>query len=66
MHNADAIATLLVLKAEVEGHTGVPLKLTLTGATEAHLLAAELGAARVGVIVNPVRPFPYTWEMRRM
>jgi hypothetical protein len=41
------------------------LKFTFSGATEAHLLARELRHAGVGVLVHP-RPFPYTWESRRM
>ncbi|KAG6891468.1 hypothetical protein C0992_006199 [Termitomyces sp. T32_za158] len=65
-HSADIIATLIVLKKEVEAQTGRTLKLTITGATEAHILAKELGEARVGVILNPPRPFPYFWETRRI
>ncbi|CAK5272162.1 unnamed protein product [Mycena citricolor] len=63
--SADIIATLLVLKKEVEASTGKAFKLTITGATEAHLLAKELGAAGVGIILNP-RPFPGLWEQRRV
>ena len=33
------------------------IKLTIAGATEAHLLAAELSKANVGVIVTPSRSF---------
>lgn len=65
-HNADVIATLLALKKEVESRTGHIIKLTIMGGSEAHLLARELGDATVGVILNPVRPFPYNWEERRM
>ncbi|KAG6900265.1 hypothetical protein C0993_000718 [Termitomyces sp. T159_Od127] len=65
-HSADIIATLIVLKKEVEARTGSTLKLTITGATEAHILAEDLGEARVGVILNPSRPFPYVWENRRI
>lgn len=65
-HSADIIATLLLLKKEIEEKRGSHLKLTITGASEAHLLAKELGEAGVGVILNPVRPFPYRWEDRRM
>ncbi|KAL5519409.1 hypothetical protein ACEPAH_1092 [Sanghuangporus vaninii] len=66
VHSADHIATLLMLKKKVELTTGTALRLTLTGASEAHLLAQELGEARVGVILNPVRPFPATWDQRRI
>ncbi|KAI0062927.1 composite domain of metallo-dependent hydrolase [Artomyces pyxidatus] len=65
VHSADIIATLLELKAEVEDLTGAALKLTLLGATEAHLLADAISAADVGVIVPP-RTYPYTWDDRRI
>ncbi|KAG6903047.1 hypothetical protein C0995_007480 [Termitomyces sp. Mi166 len=65
-HSADIVATLIVLKKEVEAQTGRALKLTITGAAEAHILAKELGEASVGVILNPPRPFPYVWEDRRI
>ena len=55
-----------MLKREVEHHTRTKIKLTIAGGGEAHLLAKELGAAKVGVILNPVRPFPATWESRRI
>jgi len=66
VHNADVIASLLKLKKEVEQSTGSSLKMTITGATEAHILAREIAEANVGVILNPVRPFPYTWDSRRI
>lgn len=65
-HSADVIATLILLKKEVESEKRTAIKLTITGAAEAHLLAKELRDADVGVIVNPPRPFPYVWEDRRM
>jgi hypothetical protein len=40
--------------------------LTITGATEAHLLAPELAEAGVGVVLTPPRPFPESWQRRRM
>lgn len=64
--SADIISTLLKLKQEVEEKIGAALKLTVAGGAEAHLLAKELGSAGVGVVVVPSRPFPYTWEHRRM
>ncbi len=57
VHSADIIATLISLKKEVESKTGNAIKLTIAGATEAHLLAAELAQANVGVIVTPSRSF---------
>jgi hypothetical protein len=65
-HSADVIATLIVLKKRVEHHSKNRIKLTIAGGGEAHLLARELGKAKVGVILNPVRPFPASWESRRI
>ncbi|KAI0949512.1 hypothetical protein AcW1_009102 [Taiwanofungus camphoratus] len=64
--SSDIIATLIRLKEEVETKTGHALKLTIVGGTEAHLLAKELGEANVGVILKPSRPYPYTWDHRRI
>lgn len=66
VRNADIMATLIKLKREVEDHVGHSIKMTFTGAAEAHLLAKELAAANIGVIVTPPRSFPYTWEEQRM
>ncbi|KAJ6469475.1 hypothetical protein C8R45DRAFT_1055168 [Mycena sanguinolenta] len=63
--SADVIASLLLLKKEGEAVSGTPIRLTLAGATEAHLLAKEIGEAGVGVIVHQ-RPFPASWEERRI
>jgi hypothetical protein len=71
VESADIMATLLRLKAEVENKVFTEtnlhhkLKLTFSGATEAHVLARELRYAKVGLLVHP-RPYPYFWESRRM
>ena len=65
-YSADVIATLIMLKREVEKVTGKTLRVTITGATEAHILAAELAEAEIGIVLTPVRPFPMIWEQRRM
>ncbi|KAF8523174.1 hypothetical protein BU17DRAFT_44083, partial [Hysterangium stoloniferum] len=52
------IARLVHLKKEVETSTDKGLKRTISGHAEAHLFAAELGAADVGVIFSPVRLLP--------
>ena len=41
--NADIMATLLQLKADVEDKKGTRMKMVFSGAAEAHLLAAEIG-----------------------
>ncbi|EGN99897.1 hypothetical protein SERLA73DRAFT_72673 [Serpula lacrymans var. lacrymans S7.3] len=66
VESADVIASLIELKAEVEEQMGNKLQLTLVGASEAHLLAREIGEANVGVILIPSRPFPFTWESQRI
>ncbi|KAJ6553541.1 composite domain of metallo-dependent hydrolase [Mycena vulgaris] len=66
VNSADIIASLIELKREVEAQCGATMKMTLTGAAEAHLLAPELAAANVGVILTPPRSFPYSWEQRRI
>ena len=66
VYSADIIATLVTLKKQIERETGVPLRVTITGASEAYLLAKELAEANVSVILSPVRPFPNSWEQRRM
>ncbi|KZT28937.1 carbohydrate esterase family 9 protein [Neolentinus lepideus HHB14362 ss-1] len=66
VHSADIIATLILLKKEVEAVKSINLKMTITGASEAHLLAAEIAEANIGVIVSPSRPFPTVWESRRI
>ncbi|KAI0253986.1 hypothetical protein BJV78DRAFT_1280411 [Lactifluus subvellereus] len=65
-HSADVIATLIALKRDFKTHTGHSLRLTITGATEAHLLASELAEAGVGVVLTPPRPFPGSWQRRRI
>jgi len=64
--SADIIATVISLKQEVEDLTGVSVKITVAGGTEAHLLAAELAAAHIGVIVINARPYPAVWEQKRI
>ena len=65
-HSADVIATLILLKKEVEEKMGATIHMTITGATEAHLLVEEIAKANVGIIFTPSRPFPTTWEQRRV
>ena len=55
--SADIMASLVSLKQEVEKKTGNTMKITFAGATEAHLIANELSAAGVGVIVTPTRSY---------
>ncbi|KAJ6491350.1 hypothetical protein C8R47DRAFT_1045160 [Mycena vitilis] len=65
VESADIIASVLVLKKEVEAAKGQTIRLTLTGATEGHLLAKEIGEAGVGVLVQQ-RSYPSRWEQKRL
>lgn len=65
-HNADVIATLILLKRDVEEKTGTTIHMTIAGATEAHLLVKEIAQANIGIIFKPSRPFPSMWEQRRV
>ncbi|KAK7444031.1 hypothetical protein VKT23_015428 [Stygiomarasmius scandens] len=95
--NADIMATLTILKYEVEASFAgrlatsefvthpqthlastsnstpdtnhekqAKLKMTFAGASEAHLLADEIARAGIAVILSPSRPFPRTWDARRI
>ncbi|CAA7260052.1 unnamed protein product [Cyclocybe aegerita] len=64
--SADIMANLLILKADVEDKIGSMMRMVFSGATEAHLLAEEIGNANVGVILSPARPFPMVWDQRRI
>lgn len=64
--SADIIATIILLKMEVEQKFESKVKMTLTGALEAHILAKEIADAKIGVVQVPSRPFPTTWERLRM
>ncbi|KAI0690094.1 carbohydrate esterase family 9 protein [Cytidiella melzeri] len=66
VESADIIATLIHLKCEVEEAVGSSLKFVFAGASEAHLIAAEIGQAGAGVILTPFHAFPSRWEQRRI
>ena len=55
-----------MLKQEVETKSLGEIRLTISGASEAHLLAKDLGKANIGVILSPPRSSPLVWEQRRM
>ncbi|GBE80175.1 predicted protein [Sparassis crispa] len=64
--SADIMVTLLKLKAQIEEERGSTLRMVFARATEAHLIASEIAQAKVGVILDPVRPFPQIWDERRI
>ncbi|KAH7908517.1 hypothetical protein BJ138DRAFT_1068672 [Hygrophoropsis aurantiaca] len=60
--SADIMSTLLDLKASYPQ----PLALTFSGAAESHLIADEIAKAGVSVIVTSTKPFPWTWDSKRI
>ncbi|KAF8163787.1 hypothetical protein B0H34DRAFT_614504, partial [Crassisporium funariophilum] len=64
--SADIMATLIALKVEYEAITGKDLRLTFSGATEAHLLAEQIAKAGISVVLTSPRPYPGLWEQRRI
>ena len=64
--SADIMASLIEFKKDFAEQDGDSIKLTFAGASEAHLLAKEIGEAGIGVLLTRPRPFPAVWEQRRM
>jgi hypothetical protein len=44
-HHADIMATLLILKAEIENQLGSRMRMVFSGAAEAHILAKEISTS---------------------
>lgn len=74
VHSADAIAAILKVKETVEQEikktswttTGAgKIKLAILGGGEAHLVAAALAAAGVGVVLAPAESYANGWDERR-
>lgn len=66
VESADIMASLVEFKRDFAEQDGDFIKLTFAGASEAHLLAKEIGEAGIGVLLTHPRPFPNVWEQRRM
>ncbi|KAG6845273.1 hypothetical protein H0H87_011682 [Tephrocybe sp. NHM501043] len=64
--NADIMSSLLRIKSQYEAWSGNSIRLTFTGAAEAHLLAKEIGEAGVSVVITSPRPYPGEWQNRRI
>ena len=76
VHSADAIAALLRVKAEVEtalasktdshsDDSSPKLRIVIVGGAESHLVAQEIAAAGVGVVLAPLLPYSISWDQRR-
>ncbi|KAJ4478297.1 hypothetical protein J3R30DRAFT_3890154, partial [Lentinula aciculospora] len=66
VHNADIMASLIMLRAEVDSKIGGQMRMVFVGATEAWLLAEQLSQARVGVILTSLQPVASTWDQKRI
>lgn len=51
--NADIMATLLILKAEIENQVGSRMRMVFSGAAEAHILAKEISMSGDTYSVDP-------------
>lgn len=65
VHSADAIASLLSVKKEVEEVSSSKIHLTVLGGAESHLVADALADAKVGVVLAPLQSYSTSWEQRR-
>lgn len=72
-HSADAIAAILKVKKAVEAEISLrsgssstgKIRLAVIGGAEAYLVADELAAAGVGVVLAPAQSYATSWEQRR-
>lgn len=75
VHSADTIAAVLRVKAEIEdaardaardaGRSAPKIRLAILGGAESHLVAPELAAADVGVVLAPLLSYASEWDERR-
>ncbi|KAK3896754.1 hypothetical protein C8A05DRAFT_39699 [Staphylotrichum tortipilum] len=65
VHSADVIASLLSLKSDLDVSLPTPLRLIILGGAESHLLARELAAANVSVVLSPAFSYGVSWDQRR-
>ena len=66
INSADGIASALRVKADLDTlNFGWGVNLAIIGGAEAYMLADELAAADVGVILTPLQSTGETWDARR-
>ncbi|OAG02488.1 uncharacterized protein CC84DRAFT_1126831 [Paraphaeosphaeria sporulosa] len=72
-HSADTIASIIRLKSTIEhailkatpSSSQPDLHVVVIGAAEAHLVATELAAAKIPVILAPLQPHQGSWDQKR-
>lgn len=65
VHSADTIAAILRVKEEVEDAAKAKLRVVILGGAESHLVADDLAAADVGVVLAPLLSYGTGWDERR-
>ncbi|KXT03871.1 hypothetical protein AC578_8912 [Pseudocercospora eumusae] len=65
IHSADTIASVLRLKSEIDSNSNSTIRLAILGGAESYMLAPDLAAANVGVILAPLFSYATTWDQRR-
>lgn len=70
IHSADGIASALKIKSQVESFmastdSSKKLKMAILGGAESWMVAKELAAASVGVILLPLQSTGASWDQRR-
>ena len=64
-HSADTIAAIIRLKSQIESASSKKLRIVIIGAAEAHLVADELAASNIAVVLAPLLPHAQSWDQRR-
>ena len=65
VQSADGIASALKLKKEVEAASKSTITMAIIGGGESHMVASELAAANVGVVLAPLFAYRVLWDHRR-
>ncbi|KAK8176348.1 amidohydrolase [Phyllosticta citribraziliensis] len=63
--SADTTAAILRVKAAVEQAANSKIRVAIVGGAESHLVAKELAAADVGVVLAPLLQYSQAWDQRR-
>ncbi len=72
MQSADTIATVIQIKKTVEDAVAAKtpaakapaLRVAIIGGAESHIVAKELAAAKVGVVLAPLQSYRESWDER--
>ncbi|KAJ4408927.1 hypothetical protein N0V82_009582 [Gnomoniopsis sp. IMI 355080] len=72
VHSADAIASILKVKETIDKEISAKsktssgkIRLAIIGGAESYILADELAAAGVGVVLAPAQSYSTSWDQRR-